>query len=193
VIQMATDQEDFNGDTTLYDILAEVGEDPDMVSSFPMWEDMIDTLKKYPAASKHHSAYTGGLYSHTVFVMYYTLKIGKTLFEGDDLRRVVWLAFVHDWGKIRNYELANTGRWRYVRGEVDHTYHILNMSTSPLPDWAYRALVRHHGGWSKDNDGGQEPYTVVLHAADMLACILERSVNNLKKFVFWSKKRRTSS
>jgi hypothetical protein len=173
-------------DDTLLRLLMAYGEDVDITKCYPNWMEILEKLKEHPAASKHHSHYTGGLYVHTTVVVYYAAKLGQAMFRDMESRkRLVWLAFIHDFGKTRVYELNSKGNWQAIYGAVDHVYHTINMATSPLPEMVHQALVRHHGGWSLDNKGGFDPFTILLHAADMLACVVEDSIRTPAQFDSW--------
>jgi len=137
-----------------------------------------------PAARNNHCNYIGGLAVHTYNVMKYCYELCKD----DELDEMLYLAFIHDLGKIKVYRISKDIRTRCDKieyaSDIDHVFFTLQLLSSigiTLSDDELNAIVYHHGGWSLKRDWIKpNRYAILLHAADMLAIRQEESEN-------WSK------
>lgn len=139
----------------------------------------------YPASTKHHHVYEGGLLVHTAEVVKYYFHTSLGIMDVDSFRVGLIAALLHDHRKIADYAKNASGIWEKTR-HGDEIYHVadgwahlkawwLGEQGSATMSEAYldrigHCLLSHHGRleWRSP----VEPQTIearMLHNADMLS------------------------
>jgi HD superfamily phosphohydrolase YqeK len=141
-----------------------------------------------------HGGYEGGLFDHILLVTNYTYIMGKSEDFNVDIKKAVLTAIYHDFGKISYYSFKRkniTSRIAVSRKELDivhediskkfnyegRDYHVeeavaVIKNQSPLlffDDEMYKAIIFHHGQWSKYYPIDMSELATLIHTADMIA------------------------
>jgi len=150
-------------------------------NSVEWWDSIDDIIDKFwdkmleaPASKGHHCNYRGGLAVHTFRVMRHMRLLCNTYCM--DMGECLYLALVHDIGKIYYYHIDDITGEILVVGDMDkilHTIKLLWDSGHHLSYDCFIAIMGHHGGWSIDKELRHNRLSVLLHTADMLAVIDE--------------------
>lgn len=143
-------------------------------------------MRGYPASTKHHHVYDGGLLVHTAEVVKYYFHTSMSIMDVDSFRVGLIAALLHDHRKIADYAKNASGIWEKTK-HGDEIYHVAD-GWAHLKGWwlgdnngdtkiseAYldrigHCLLSHHGRleWRSP----VEPQTIearMLHNADMLS------------------------
>ncbi|MFX0024564.1 MAG: HD domain-containing protein [Candidatus Hermodarchaeota archaeon] len=158
-------------------------------------KEILMEAKRLPAALRgFHGGYEGGLFDHILLVTNYTYIMGKSEDFNVDLKKAVLTAIYHDFGKISYYSFKRkniTSKIAVAREELDivhedisnkfnyegRDYHVeeavaVIKNQSPLlffDDEMYKAIIFHHGQWSKYYPIEMSELATLIHTADMIA------------------------
>ncbi len=98
-----------------------------LIKAFLNDAKFMDTFKKTPAAIEHHHAYVGGLLEHTVNLLQMASQIVSYYHSLIDSNLLLTGIFLHDIGKIREYEIQITPRMTDEGCLLGHTLLGINM------------------------------------------------------------------
>jgi len=138
--------------------------------------------KVAPASARYHCSHDFGLLEHTYNVMRAVLD-HKLYRNKEEKSQLLFLAFVHDLGKLLKYEKVEKGTgykgsdWEYKTSynDVLDTFYLLGAYTEiSYPE--KMAIAYHHGGWTGDGIGNASfinQIGVFLHSADLIASHIE--------------------
>lgn len=162
-------------------------------------EHAQDRTRLYPASTKYHHCWPGGLADHITQVMWLMLQ-QRDAIPGTPLWQIPVLAYLHDWEKHWKYEpldpdskelpkelkgapatavaaLAVRPAFRYV--EIPGKYNpsteisvgvLLERFGLPVDREMSNALMLSEGGWSPQaKNASLDKLATVLHAADMIS------------------------
>jgi HD superfamily phosphohydrolase YqeK len=158
-------------------------------------KEILMEAKRLPAALRgFHGGYEGGLFDHILLVTNYTYIMGNSEDFNVDIKKAVLTAIYHDFGKISYYSFKRkniTSRIAVPREELDiihedisnkfnfegRDYHVeeavaVIKNQSPLlffDDEMYKAIIFHHGQWSKYYPIEMSELATLIHTADMIA------------------------
>ncbi|MFX1380255.1 MAG: HD domain-containing protein [Promethearchaeota archaeon] len=158
-------------------------------------KEILMEAKRLPAALRgFHGGYEGGLFDHILLVTNYTFILGKSKEYNVDIKKAVLTAIYHDFGKISYYSYKRkniTSKIAVDREELDlingdiirkfnyegRDYHVEealavlknNSSVLFFDDEMYKAIIFHHGQWSKYYPIEMNDLAFLIHAADMIA------------------------
>jgi len=158
-------------------------------------KQILMEAKKLPAAiSGFHGDYEGGLFDHILLVTNYSYILSKSEDYNVDVKKAILTAIYHDFGKISYYSFKNSdkkSKFIVDREELDlihediirkfnyegRDYHIeetlalLKKHSSVLfiDDEMYKAIIFHHGQWSKYHPIEMNELATLIHTADMIA------------------------
>lgn len=148
--------------------------------------------RSYPGAKSNHHAYIGGLMEHT-YGIYRMAQHACYVYPYLDRNLMLAGAFLHDIGKIQEYDLANSGlvsNYSVAGNLLGHTVIGINLITEAAKkhgvenDPRIMALLNmiaaHHGNreWGAVAEAAT-PEAIVLHMLDNLDAKLEIYRNNL--------------
>ncbi len=158
-------------------------------------KEILTEAKKLPAALRgFHGGYEGGLFDHILLVTNYAYELSNTLEYKVDTQKAVITAIYHDFGKISYYSYKKRQYHSYVisdREELDKIhekiqkkykyfgrhYHVeealavLKRNENKLfnDDEISKAIIFHHGKWSKYYPIDMTELASLIHKADMIA------------------------
>jgi len=158
-------------------------------------KEILMEAKKFPAALRgFHGGYEGGLFDHILLVTNYAYKLCKSMNYQVDLKKAVLTAIYHDFGKISYYSFKKKdiqSKIALSREELDKAhenivkkfnyegrdYHVeealavikKNRSVLFYDDEMYKAIIFHHGRWSKYYPIDMNELATLIHTADMIA------------------------
>lgn len=146
---------------------------------------VVPAMSRYPASTKHHHVYDGGLLVHTAEVLNFIDHGARLALQGvgADVPMALAAAILHDHRKMLDYEKDASGNWvKSVHGET--IYHVAD-GYAELKSWWYRegralgyseeyisqlghCLLAHHGRleWRSPVEP-KTPEAYLLHWADM--------------------------
>ena len=164
-------------------------------SARKLLKNILIEAKKLPAALRgFHGGYAGGLFDHILLVTNYTYKLFNSRNYNVEVKKAVLTAIYHDFGKISYYSYINKeksskiivereeldrihdkivqkfnyeGRHRHV----EETIAILRKNKDLLfyDDDICKAIIFHHGQWSKYYPIDMNELANLVHEADMIA------------------------
>ncbi|MFX0039192.1 MAG: HD domain-containing protein [Promethearchaeota archaeon] len=158
-------------------------------------KEILMETKRLPAALRgFHGGYEGGLFDHILLVTNYTYRLGKSEDYDVDIKKAILTAIYHDFGKISYYSYKMqdiSSKITVKREELDlinqeiirkfnyegRDYHveeaivILKKYSSVLifDDDIYKAIIFHHGKWSRYYPIEMNDLATLIHTADMIA------------------------
>lgn len=142
-----------------------------------------DKFITYPASTKFHHAYSGGLLDHVIEV----LDIGLGIIEDNqfDVNKDYYIAgaIIHDMGKLVRYRWDDrTKTWEYAQkmdeyninaGRVDHALYPLldypKVTGEALPEGVAMLVLSHMGGYSRSSVYPDTLIESILASADMIS------------------------
>jgi HD superfamily phosphohydrolase YqeK len=158
---------------------------------------ILRETKKFTASSRgFHGCYKGGLYDHILLTTNYIYQLYKTIVDKGDMRRALLAGICHDFGKIPHYNLRKNladckinmtqvelddihreivekfhyqGRDYHVEGAIAIIKKYVENYTEVLDQEVYKAIIFHHGGWSKYTPKRMSRLATMIHVADMIA------------------------
>lgn len=151
--------------------------------------------KKLPAAlGGFHGGYDGGLFDHILLVTNYAYNLSRTMNYRVEVKKAILTAIYHDFGKISYYSYKKkdiTSKITVAREELDKIhdeivrkfnyegrhYHVeealavlrKNKDVLFYDDEMYKAIIFHHGQWSKYYPIDMNELANLIHKADMIA------------------------
>lgn len=157
--------------------------------------EILNESKKLPAAlGGFHGAYEGGLFDHILLVTNYTYNLSKSLNYNVDVKKAVLTAIYHDFGKISYYcykmknleskiavereeldiiheEIVNRFNYEGRHFHVEEALAVLKNNKHVLffDDEILKAIIFHHGEWSKYYPIDMNELAKLIHKADMIA------------------------
>ena len=157
--------------------------------------EILMEAKRLPAALRgFHGGYEGGLFDHILLVTNYTYIMGKSEEFNVDIKKAILTAIYHDFGKISYYSFKRkniTSKIAVPRDELDliheeisnkfnyegRDYHVeeaVAVIKNQIPllffdDEMYKAIIFHHGQWSKYYPIEMSELATLIHKADMIA------------------------
>jgi HD superfamily phosphohydrolase YqeK len=158
-------------------------------------KEILKEAKKLPAALRgFHGGYEGGLFDHILLVTNYAYRLSKSMDYDVDVKKAVLTAIYHDFGKISYYSYKRKNIISTIaidREELDvihedivskfkyegRDYHVeealavlkKNRHKLFLDDEMSRAIIFHHGPWSKYYPIEMNELANLIHKADMIA------------------------
>ncbi|MFX0005832.1 MAG: HD domain-containing protein [Promethearchaeota archaeon] len=158
-------------------------------------KEILMEAKRLPAALRgFHGSYEGGLFDHILLVTNYTYIMGKSDEYNVEIKKAILTAIYHDFGKISYYSFKRkntTSKIAVSRYELDiiheeisnkfnyegRHYHVeeaiaVLKNQSPIlffDDEMYKAIIFHHGQWSKYYPIEMNELATLIHTADMIA------------------------
>ncbi len=158
-------------------------------------KEMLMEAKKLPAALRgFHGGYEGGLFDHILMVTNYAYKLSKSTDYNVDVKKAVLTAIYHDFGKISYYSFKRKDMISKIavdRNELDiiheeivnkfnyegRDYHVeealavlkKNRKLLFFDDEMSKAIIFHHGQWSKYFPIEMNELATLIHEADMIA------------------------
>ncbi|MDX1797654.1 MAG: HD domain-containing protein [Candidatus Lokiarchaeia archaeon] len=158
-------------------------------------KEILMEAKRLPAALKgFHGGYDGGLFDHILLVTNYTYIMGKSEEFNVDIKKAILTAIYHDFGKISYYSFKRKNiisKIAVTRDELDiiheeisnkfnyegRDYHVeeaVAVIKNQIPllffdDEMYKAIIFHHGQWSKYYPIEMSELATLIHTADMIA------------------------
>ncbi len=158
-------------------------------------ESILMEAKKLPAALRgFHGGYEGGLFDHILLVTNYTYELCKTMDYDVDIKKAVLTAIYHDFGKISYYAFKRKdihSKIALPREELEiihedivrkfnfegRDYHVeealavlkKNKDVLFFDDEMSKAIIFHHGQWSKYYPIEMNELATLIHKADMIA------------------------
>ncbi len=158
-------------------------------------KEILIEARKLPAALRgFHGGYEGGLFDHILLVTNYAYKLSNSKSYQIDVKKAVLTAIYHDFGKISYYSYKKkdiTSKITVACEELDKVhdeivrkfnyegrhYHIeeaiavLKKNDDVLfyDDEMYKAIIFHHGQWSKYYPIDMNELANLVHKADMIA------------------------
>jgi len=156
-------------------------------------EKIIHEMRRLPASlNKHHGYYIGGLFDHTLLVANFVYLMTKTMKKQMNINKAVVTSLYHDFGKVAyyNYKKKEKDNKIYtskkdleaahyeivlnygLEGQdyhVDGTMAVLRRYKLPYDDEICRAIIFHHGSWSRYKPYNNNKLGTLLHMADMIA------------------------
>ena len=158
-------------------------------------KEILKEAKKLPAALRgFHGGYEGGLFDHILLVTNYAYRLSKSMDYDVDVKKAVLTAIYHDFGKISYYSYKKKdiiSKIAVDREELDvihedivskfeyegRDYHVEealavlkeNSHVLFLDDEMSRAIIFHHGPWSKYYPIEMNELANLIHKADMIA------------------------
>lgn len=158
-------------------------------------KELLMEAKKLPAALRgFHGGYEGGLFDHILLVTNYVYELSKSSKSQVNIQKAVLTAIYHDFGKISYYSYKRRQQHSYVisdREELDkiheniqkkykyfgRDYHVeealavLKRNDKVLfnDDEISKAIIFHHGQWSKYYPIDMTELASLIHKADMIA------------------------
>jgi HD superfamily phosphohydrolase YqeK len=158
-------------------------------------KEILMETKRLPAALRgFHGGYEGGLFDHILLVTNYTYILGESGDYDVDIKKAILTAIYHDFGKISYYsykmqdispkitvereelDLINQEiirRFNYEGRDyhVEEALAILKKYRSVLffDDDMYKAIIFHHGQWSRYYPIEMNDLATLVHNADMIA------------------------
>lgn len=158
-------------------------------------KEILMEAKKFPAALRgFHGGYEGGLFDHILLVTNYAYNLCKSMNYQVDIKKAVLTAIYHDFGKISYYSFKKKdiqSKIALSREELDKAhenivkkfnyegrdYHVeealalikKNRSVLFYDDEMYKAIIFHHGQWSKYYPIDMNELATLIHKADMIA------------------------
>ncbi len=165
------------------------------VDSRACLKEILMEAKRLPAALRgFHGGYEGGLFDHILLVTNYTYIMGKSEDFNVDIKKAVLTAIYHDFGKISYYsfkrknitskiavsreeleiiheDISNKFNYEGRHFHVEEAIAVLK-NHSPIlffDDEMYKAIIFHHGQWSKYYPIEMSELATLIHTADMIA------------------------
>lgn len=158
-------------------------------------KELLTEAKKLPAALRgFHGGYEGGLFDHILLVTNYAFELSKDKNSQVDIQKAVLTAIYHDFGKISYYSYKRRHYHSYVisdREELDKIHEIIkkkfkyfgrdyhveeglavlkrNNNVLFYDDEISKAIIFHHGQWSKYYPIDMTELASLVHKADMIA------------------------
>lgn len=158
-------------------------------------KELLNEAKKLPAALRgFHGGYKGGLFDHILLVTNYVFEMSKSMKSQVDIKKAVLTAIYHDFGKISYYSYKRKYKHPHIildREELDKIhqeikerykyfgrhYHVeealavLKKNEQILynDDEISKAIIFHHGQWSKYYPIEMTELATLIHKADMIA------------------------
>ncbi len=165
------------------------------ISARSCLKEILKEAKKLPAALRgFHGGYEGGLFDHILLVTNYTYKLYKSMQYQVDIKKALLTAIYHDFGKIsyysykRNHVHSNVildredldkihriieRNYKYYGRDyhVEETLAVLKRNDKILfnNDEISKAIIFHHGQWSKYHPIEMSELATLIHKADMIA------------------------
>ncbi len=157
--------------------------------------NILMEAKKLPAALRgFHGGYIGGLFDHILLVTNYTYRLCNSMNYQVDVKKAVLTAIYHDFGKISYYsyikkdisskiivereeldivhqEIVKKFNYEGRHHHVEEAIAILKNNKNILffDDEMYKAIIFHHGQWSKYYPIDMNELADLIHEADMIA------------------------
>lgn len=127
-----------------------------------------DKFSTYPASSRFHHVYEGGLLDHTVEVMEIGLNI---IHVCNDVNRTHFIAaaILHDFGKLDVYTKDEDGKWVGTISDQRIEHEFKPVLELRLPRPVQLAILSHMGGWAKTGVSPDIMLSTVLHCADLIS------------------------
>jgi HD superfamily phosphohydrolase YqeK len=186
-------EKDLNFDHKGFDFFFDFVELSDSAKDF--LRDILNEAKKLPAALRgFHGGYPGGLFDHILLVTNYTYRLSNRMIVQVDLKKALLTAIYHDFGKISYYSYKKkdySSKFVVEREELDQIheeivkkfnyegrhYHVeeaiavlrKNKEILFYDDEMYKAIIFHHGEWSKYYPIEMNELAKLVHEADMIA------------------------
>ncbi len=158
-------------------------------------KEILMEAKKLPASLRgFHGGYEGGLFDHILLVTNYAYKLCKSMQYQVNIKKALLTAIYHDFGKISYYSYKKKHVHSYVildREDLDkihrtieknyryygRDYHVeetlavLKRNDKILftDDDISKAIIFHHGQWSKYHPIEMSELATLVHKADMIA------------------------
>ncbi len=158
-------------------------------------KEILMEAKRLPAALRgFHGGYEGGLFDHILLVTNYTYLLGKSKDYNVDIKKAILTAIYHDFGKISYYSFKKKdiiskiavdraelnvvhediiSRFNYEGRDyhVEEAIAVLKKHSLVLffDDEMYKAIIFHHGQWSKYYPIEMNELATLIHTADMIA------------------------
>jgi len=158
-------------------------------------KDILIESRKLPAALRgFHGGYEGGLFDHILLVTNYAYKLSNSKSYQVNVKKAVLTAIYHDFGKVSYYSYKKkdiTSKITVAREELDKVhdeivrkfnyegrhYHVEealavlrnNKHVLFYDDEMYKAIIFHHGPWSKYYPIDMNELANLVHEADMIA------------------------
>ena len=158
-------------------------------------KEILMEAKKLPAAlGGYHGAYEGGLFDHILLVTNYAYKLCKSVKYQVDIKKAVLTAIYHDFGKISYYSYKKKiihsnvisdreeldiihknieKKYKYFgrHSHVEEALAVLKKNEEKLfnDDEISKAIIFHHGKWSKYYPIEMNELANLIHEADMIA------------------------
>ncbi|MFX1567154.1 MAG: HD domain-containing protein [Promethearchaeota archaeon] len=186
-------EKEINFDYKGFDFFFDLIELSDSTKEF--LRDILKEAKKLPAALRgFHGGYIGGLFDHILLVTNYTFKLSNSMIDQIDLKKAVLTAIYHDFGKISYYsyrkkdfsskiivereeldrvheEIVRKFNYEGRHHHVEEAIAVLRKNKDILfyDDDIYKAIIFHHGQWSKYYPIEMNELANLVHEADMIA------------------------
>jgi len=180
---------DYNGFDYFFDLLNI------SVSGRKCLKELLNEAKKLPAALRgYHGGYKGGLFDHILLVTNYAFELNNSMESQVDIKKAILTAIYHDFGKIsyysykRKYKHPHTildreeldkihqkieERYKYSGRDyhVEEALAVLKKNEQILynDDEISKAIIFHHGQWSKYSPIEMTELAALIHKADMIA------------------------
>ena len=158
-------------------------------------KEILIEAKKLPAAlGGFHGAYEGGLFDHILLVTNYAYRLNNSTNYDVDMKKAVLTAIYHDFGKVSYYSLKKEdiiSKIEVSREDLDKVnkeiitkfkyegrdYHVEEglavlkkyKDLLFLDDEIFKAIIFHHGRWSKYYPIDMNELANLIHEADMIA------------------------
>lgn len=154
---------------------------------------ILNESMKLPAALRgFHGGYPGGLYDHILLVTNYAYKLNESMKENLNIKKVILSAIYHDFGKISYYLFKRKVRGNKIKiareelkrirsnicekfnytgkdQHVEECFAVLEKFGLSYDDEICKAIIFHHGAWSKYRPLQMSKLATLLHVADMIA------------------------
>ncbi|MFW9827452.1 MAG: HD domain-containing protein [Candidatus Thorarchaeota archaeon] len=157
--------------------------------------EILKESKKLPAAlGGFHGAYDGGLFDHILLVTNYAYNLSKAMNYKVDFKKAILTAIYHDFGKISYYsykrkdieskivvereeldivheEIVSRFNYEGRHFHVEEAIAVLKNNKEVLyfDDEILKAIIFHHGEWSKYYPIDMNELAKLIHKADMIA------------------------
>lgn len=153
---------------------------------------LVESTVLPASISGHHGGYDGGLFDHTLLVTNYAYRICKSTKDQIGVKKAILAAIYHDFGKVPRYAFKRTlyncqitttredldainreiaqkfncsGRDFHVEGAIA----VIKKYNIWFDDEMYKAIIFHHGSWSKYKPFKTNKLGTLIHVADMIA------------------------
>ncbi len=154
---------------------------------------ILQESKRLPASiAGYHGGYKGGLHDHVLLVANYARYLYQSMENNYSIKQVILSAIYHDFGKISNYSFKKKIQNCKVKinrahlpeinrniklkfqltgkdSHVDECFAVLDTFNLFHDDEISKAIIFHHGTWSKYRPLKMTKLGTLLHTADMIA------------------------